>query len=175
MSEVKLDSIIQFAVGKNATRLRDLPENELYSADDFERDLHCIYDDCKGNECVINLVKSKAAPLSEVNALKCITSNYIMCTFDTEVLDSWYFCYQFNAGQSIDQQIAMFHQGTTLCVKRLTVKSIGDLVIDLPRIEKQRIIGKMYKQFLIQNDLMNKQVENYKKMMLKTIRTIEED
>ena len=35
----------------------------------------------------------------------------------------------------------MYHQGTTLSVKKLNIKTIGELKIILPDIEKQRTIG----------------------------------
>ena len=71
--------------------------------------------------------------------------------------------------------VAMFHQGTTLSVKKLNVKTIGELKIGLPDIEKQRIIGEIYRQSLIQNRLMLKQADEIKNMTLTIIRKIEED
>ena len=109
------------------------------------------------------------------NADKCITSNFVKCEFDGRILDKWYFCYQFNEGKDFEQQIAMFHQGTTLSVKKLNVKIIGELKIRLPDIDKQRIIGELYRQSLIQNRLMIKQAEDIKNLTLTIIRKIEED
>ena len=109
------------------------------------------------------------------NADKCITSNFLKCEFDGRILDKWYFCYQFNEGKDFEQQIAMFHQGTTLSVKKLNVKIIGELKIRLPDIDKQRKIGELYRQSLIQNRLMIKQAEDIKNLSLTIIRIIEED
>ena len=109
------------------------------------------------------------------NADKCITSNFLKCEFDGRILDKWYFCYQFNEGKDFEQQIAMFHQGTTLSVKKLNVKIIGELKIRLPDIDKQRKIGELYRQSLIQNRLMIKQAEDIKNLTLTIIRKIEED
>ena len=69
----------------------------------------------------------------------------------------------------------MFHQGTTLSVKKLNVKTIGELKIRLPDIDKQRKIGELYRQSLIQNRLMIKQAEDIKNLTLTIIRKIEED
>ena len=69
----------------------------------------------------------------------------------------------------------MVHQGTTLSVKKLNVKTIGELKIRLPDLEKQRKIGELYRQSLIQNRLMLKQMEKIKKFTLTIIRKIEED
>ena len=69
----------------------------------------------------------------------------------------------------------MFHQGTTLSVKKLNVKTVGELKIKLPDIEKQRKIGELYRQSLIQNRLMKKQAEAIRDLLLLTIRKIEEE
>ena len=69
----------------------------------------------------------------------------------------------------------MYHQGTTLSVKKLNIKTIGELKIILPEIEKQRIIGNLYRQSIIQNDLMLRQAENTRKFTMALIRNIEEE
>ena len=174
MEVKKLGDIIQFSLGKNPTRIRE-QELNLYSPENFENDLYCINEHDNRSVCIINLMKSKAAPVSPINEEKCITSNFLKCEFDGQVMDKWYFCYQFNEGKDFEQQIAMFHQGTTLSVKKLNVKTIGELRIRLPDIEKQRRIGEIYRQSLIQNRLMLKQAEEIKNMTFTIIRKMEED
>ena len=170
----KLEDIIEFTLGKNPTRIKE-PESDLYSPDNFEDDLYSINKHGERSECIINLIKSKAAPVSLDNGDKCITSNFLKCEFDCQMLDKWYFCYQFNEGKDFEQQIAMFHQGTTLSVKKLNVKTIGELRIKLPKSEKQRVIGEIYRQSLIQNRLMLKQAEEIKEITLAVIKKIEEE
>ena len=174
MGSICLDQIIRFTLGKNPTRIKE-SEIKLYTPDDFETDLHCIHAAGKRSECIINLIKSKAAPVSSLTDDKCMTSNFIKCEFDEHILDQWYFCYQFNEGKEFEQQITMYHQGTTQCVKRLNVKTIGDLKICLPSIEKQRLIGEMYKMSVIRNDLMIKQTQDMNNLMMTMIRKFEED
>ena len=176
MNIKSLGEIIRFSLGKNHTRIKE-QELSLYSPENFESDLYCINEHDKRTECecIINLIKSKAAPVSKDNADKCITSNFLKCEFDGRILDKWYFCYQFNEGKDFEQQIAMFHQGTTLSVKKLNVKTIGELKIGLPDIDKQKIIGELYRQSLMQNHLMIKQAEDIKNLTLTIIRKIEED
>ena len=60
-------------------------------------------------------------------------------------------------------------------VKKLNVKIIGELKIRLPDIDKQKKIGELYRQSLIQNRLMIKQAEDIKNLTLTIIRKIEED
>lgn len=174
MESKSLDEIITFTLGKNVTRLKNQGD-DIYTPDDFEKDLHSINNTSEKSGCIINLICSKASPLSTETRGKCITSNFLLCSFETEVLDPWYFCYQFNEGKSFEQQISMYHQGNTLSVKKLNIKSIGELKIQLIDINKQKLIGNVYKQSIIQNDLMNRQAENIMKLALETIRKIEED
>ena len=69
----------------------------------------------------------------------------------------------------------MYHQGTTLSVKKRNIKTIGELRIALPDIEKQRTIGNLYRQLMIQNGLMIKQAEDIRKFTMTLIRRMEED
>lgn len=170
----KLRDIVKFSLGKNPTRIKE-QESCLYLPEDFEEDLFGLNEHDKSSECIINLIKSKASPISKNNRDKCITSNFLQCEFDEKVLDKWFFCYQFNEGKEIEQQIAMYHQGSTISVKKLNVKIIGEISMKLPNIEKQKKIGELYRQFLIQNRLMIQQVENIKKLTLTVLRKIEED
>ena len=174
MELVRLDEIIEFSLGKNVTRLKE-QDTEIYTPEDFERDLSS--GDNYGNTygCIINLIKSKAAPISVHTESKVITQNFLKCILDESEILPWYFCYQFNEGRELEQQIAMFHQGTTLSVKKLTVKTIGDLKISLPNLEKQKLIGDAYRKSILQYQLYLKQAEDIKKYTLEMIRRIEED
>lgn len=169
-----LSDVITFSFGKNPTRIK-AQELDLYSPENFESDLYCENEHDQEPECIINLIKSKAAPVSIKNKDKCITSNFLRCKFDEQILDKWYFCYQFNEGKEFEQQITMFHQGSTTSVKKLNTKTIGELKIQLPDIEKQRMIGQLYKHSLVQNRLLLKQAEEMKNYTLTIIRKIEED
>lgn len=170
----RLSAIMQFFLGKNPTRVKEQGLS-VYSPENFENDLYCINHHGAQSSCIINLIKSKAAPVSIENVDKCITSNFLKCEFDPTVLDKWYFCFQFNESKEFEQQIAMFHQGTTLSVKKLNVKTIGDIKIRLLEIEKQRMIGELYRLTLIQNRLRIKQAEDMNHAALSMIRKIGED
>ncbi len=174
MESIALNEIVQFTLGKNPTRIREQID-ELYTPEDFEKDLHCINSTKEGMGCIINLIKSKCSPISEQTEMKCITSNFLRCDFDTGKIYPWYFCYQFNEGKGFKQQIEMYHQGTTLSVKKMNIKTIGELKIFLPDIERQMMIGNIYRQSIIQNDLMIKQAEDIREFTMALIRRMEED
>lgn len=169
-----LGDIMIFSLGKNPTRIKE-QDVSLYLPENFEDDLYCLNKQNDKSECIINLIKSKAAPISTNNGNKCLTSNFLKCEFDGKILDKWYFCYQFNEGKDLEQQITMYHQGTTLSVKKLNVKIIGELKIKLLEIGKQRKIGEIYRQSLIQNRLMLRQAEEVRNVTLSVLRKIEED
>ena len=170
----KLEEIIQFALGKNVSRLKD-SENKIYTPEDFEKDLHSENQSKEAADCVISMIKSKAAPISIETADLCVTSNFLKCSFDPAILDPWYFCYQFNRGREIEEQIARYHQGNTLNVKKLTIQIIGSLKIPLLEIEQQRKIGSLYRQAIIQQDLLMQQAENVMNATVAMIRKYEED
>ena len=174
MELVRLDEIIEFSLGKNVTRIKE-PNTEKYTPEDFERDLSSGDNECNTYGCIINLIKSKAAPISVHTESKVITQNFLKCLLDESKILPWYFCYQFNEGKELEQQIAMFHQGTTLSVKKLNVKTISDLKINLPDLEKQKLIGDAYRKSILQYQLYLKQAEDIKKYTLEMIRKIEED
>ncbi len=171
---IALHELVEFTSGKNPTRLKGELSN-VYNQEDFENDLNCLNSGEERAECIINLIKTKAAPVTTQTRNKTITINFLRCKFDPNVLDQWYFCYQFNEDKRVEQQISMSIQGTTVSVKRLNVKMIGDLEIDLPDIEKQRVIGSIYRQSLIENHLMQKKAEGIRNLTMSIIKKIQED
>ncbi|MCI8658886.1 MAG: hypothetical protein HFG54_01370 [Lachnospiraceae bacterium] len=62
-----------------------------------------------------------------------------------------------------------------MSVKKLNIKTIGELKIALPDMEKQKMIGNLYRQSIIQKDLMVKQAEDIRKFTMTLIRRMEED
>ena len=175
MEFITLNRFVRFTLGQNPTRIREHKEliDDLYTPDDFEKDLHSINSVKESLGCIINLINSKCSPVSEQTAMKCITLNFLKCDFDTEKIFPWYLCYQFNEGKDLERQIKKYLQGTTLSVKKLNIKTIGELKISLPDIEKQRLIGNLYRQSIIQNDLMIKQANDIKKFTMAIIRKME--
>ncbi len=165
---------MSFSLGKNVTRIKE-SETEIYTPEDFENDLVRKNEETESNICVINLIKSKAAPVSKNTINKISTQNFLRCNLDTSKILPWYFCYQFNEGKALEQQISMFHQGTTLSVKKLTVKSIADLQIHLPPLDKQHTIGEIYRESILEHALAIKIANEIKKYTLEMIRIIEED
>lgn len=174
MSYTRLGDIISFSLGNNSTRIKGT-DQVIYSQDDLEMDLHGKNKVNPGCSCIINLMRPKAAPLSEANKEKNITANFLLCKFDDILLNPWYFCYLFNESPDLQKQITRFSQGTALSVKRLNVQMIGNMKVRLPDREKQSMLGNLYRQSVLQYDLMLEQAENMKALTMALIRRIEED
>ncbi|SES05941.1 restriction endonuclease subunit S [Lachnobacterium bovis] len=174
MEEVSLIEVMEFSLGKNVTRLKEQNE-DIYTPEDFECDLtnRIITGETYG--CIINLIKSKAAPITVNTEKKVITQNFLKCKLDETKILPWYFCYKFNESKDLEQQIAMYHQGTTLSVRKLNVKTIGDLKIKLPDLEKQKLIGEGYRKSILQHELYLKRANDIRKYTLEMLRKIEED
>lgn len=141
----ELSTIIDLTAGKNVSRLGERSEKDIYTQSDFDNDLQGV-NDGEIRSCIINLMRTKAAPLTEKSSNKCLTTNFVLCTFDNNELDPWYFCYLFNESRNVERQVNMFQQGSMLSVKKLTLKNIGDLTVEEIGIDKQRRIGNLYKE-----------------------------
>ena len=174
METIKLGDLVGFTLGKNRSRL-DLPADEIYMPDDFTSDLHSRNNLSGIGDCVINQIQTKATVRSEKTQDKCLTSYFIQCKLYSEVLDSWYFCYQFNQGRELKRQIAMGLQGVTLSVKQVSIPTLEKMEIPIVSIDKQRILGRMYKQSIIQTDLMMAKAENFQEATLQMMKRIMED
>ncbi len=174
MKFVKLDEIVEFSIGKNITRIKD-EDADKYTPEDFDNDLVCRNTIVEEADCIINLISSKASPISIENRKKIITQNFLKCGLDKDKILPWYFCYQFNEGKDFERQITMFNQGTTLSVKKLNVGIIQNFRIKLPSLEKQHIIGEAYRKSIVQYELLMKKAEYFRTYALEIVRKIEED
>lgn len=60
MEQKRLDELINFTLGKNISRLKNQNVN-IYTPEDFEKDLHSLADVNMICGCIINLIRSKAS------------------------------------------------------------------------------------------------------------------
>lgn len=151
----KLSEIAELSLGTNPSRVKDVP---LYTQEDLELSLiHCR----EPNGFIISLFTNKASPKGDEKTGKVLTSNFVECNVDTNVLDPFYFCYLFNEDKDIKEQISKMHlMSTVASVKRIPVQALAQLEVELPDIETQRAIGRTYHEAIKLKHLMNKQAEN---------------
>lgn len=74
MEQILLKHIFKFSSGKNITRMSDRAAC-VYTSEDFERDLH-NNNNYAESKCIINLIKSQAAPISRESIGKEVISNF---------------------------------------------------------------------------------------------------
>lgn len=151
----RLSELTELSLGVNPSRVKDVP---VYTQEDLEYWLiHCR----EPNGFIISLINNKAAPTGYEKTGKVLTSNYLECIVDTNVLNPLYFCYLFNENKDIKTQIEKMHQMSTIAsVKRIPVQALSQLEIELPDINEQRKIGKIYQEALKLKYLINKQADD---------------
>lgn len=186
---VTFGELITFSAGTNMTRLsKDIPDNSIYTLEDFDRDLssstiESFEKDIIGNkgksvisstgDVVISMTRSQAAIVSLENGGKYLNSNFVKCAFDRNKLYPWYFCYLFNESTVINQQIKKLQQGTIGCINRLTINMISSLEFELEDITLQKIIGELYHNMLIRECLALKHINDMRTYTLEIIKKVD--
>lgn len=174
---MKLEEILKMNVGPNSTRVRaQFPRVPVYSVSDLENDLFQKPSDVtvkeerpylpvftKHGDLLISIIKEKACIVSEASEFKLFTSAFIRCQYDENVLDSWFFCFFFNESEEVEEAIHVRSGMPGLKYYHLNTEIIGQMEIDLPPIEKQKILGMLYKECLNQLRLLDKKKEVLKK------------
>lgn len=94
-----------------------------------------------GTRVVIHLLTQKAVVLPKHCDGYIIPSNFVKVELDEDIYAP-YFEWYFNNHPSIQKQIAMLSQGSVLT--SFSLKQLKDIEIEIPSIEKQKIIGDIY-------------------------------
>lgn len=190
MGEVlKFGDLITFSAGTNLTRVSDdISEECVYSLEDFDSDLSSSSQVCKASkvdiintkstissegDVIISMTRNKAGIVSAENSGKYLNSNFVKCEFDKEKLYPWYFCYLLNESVTVSQQIKKMQQGTIGCINRLTISMIASLEFNLESLSQQKLIGDLYRNLLVRERLVKKQMEDIKKYTFEVIRRVD--
>ena len=91
---------------------------------------------------VIGITSYKAFVIDENYTGRVIPSYFAIVDLDKERIDPYYFTWYFNEGDSIKRQLKVAKQGSSLMA--LSVQMLRELEIDLPSMEIQKKIGKVY-------------------------------
>lgn len=147
----------------------DSPFDEIISKIDIEKVDKCLL--TKENDIVIGLSSQMAMVITKERANSLLLSNFCLVRVnDTNLLDPYYFAWLFNENSIMKHQLTSSMQGQSY-VKMITLDVIRDLELDLPPINKQILIGKIYYQSIRKNRyerrlielkqlLLNKKLEN---------------
>lgn len=162
---MKLEEILRMSVGQNSTRIKNLyGDIPVYSVADLENDLfqrpseEAPLDNAgpeftKEGELLISIIKEKACIVGSGNAGKLFTSAFIRCQYDEKALDPWFFCFFFNESEAVGREIHLRSGMPGLGYYHLNSEIVGQIVIELPPMEKQQTLGKLYRGCLRQQRL----------------------
>ncbi|TCS93302.1 restriction endonuclease subunit S [Hazenella coriacea] len=188
---MKLEDIVTVKIGRNLSRGTE--KNDLtvvaYTYEDLMNDLDGSFLDSqassdRGNsnhedgylsnagDVVFSFVSSKAGIVSDFNQGKIINQNFAKLMIESEHLDKHYLCYALNESHSVKKQMAFSMQGST--VPKLTPAILKGLEIKLPRIEKQRTIGKAYFSLRKRQALAKKQAALEEQLFLEVLKQLDQ-
>ncbi|MEK3984260.1 restriction endonuclease subunit S [Paenibacillus sp. FSL K6-3166] len=158
---MKLEELITVRIGRNLSRGNEKNDPTLiaYSFEDLNNDLDGLNlnsqvssftenSDLKegylssAGDVVFSFVSSKAGIVSHMNKGKIINQNFAKLIIEHDDLDRYYLCYALNESYIMKKQMAISMQGST--IPKLTPAILKELEINLPSMEKQRMIGKSY-------------------------------
>lgn len=172
---MKLENVVTVRIGRNLSRGKEKFDDTLvtYTNEDLNNDLKgefvksdtsintgAAIDDSyltKIDDIIFSFVSSTAGIVSKSNQGKIINQNFARLIIDNDCLDSGYLCYALNESPYIKRQMAISMQGST--VPKLTPAILKKLEVNLPTIEKQRVIGKAYFTLKKRQSLLRKQAE----------------
>ena len=116
------------------------------------------------SDVVIGLSSQNSMVITKERANKLLLSNFCMVRIkNQEILDPHYFVWLINECKSLNKQLTGSMQGSSY-VKMFSLDTIRNLEIDLPAIETQRKIGKVY-SLGIEKDRLAKRMIELNKML----------
>jgi len=107
-----------------------------------EKESSCVL--TKQKDIVVGLSSRKAFVIDETRSNNLLLSNFALIRIlDTNVLDPHYFCWLFNENLQFQKYIDQKRQGSANVII-LSINNVKDIELELPNIEKQKIIGEIY-------------------------------
>lgn len=187
---MKLEDVVRVRIGRNLSRGNEKNDLTLvaYSYDDLIKDLDGAFLDSKTRsdtldithqdgywsnpgEVIFSFVSSKAAIVSDLNQGKIINQNFAKLIIQEARLDPSYLCYALNESYSMQKQMVVSMQGST--VPKLTPAILKELEISLPSIEKQQAIGQAYLFLRKRQALTRRQIELEAQLYLEVLKRLD--
>ena len=98
----------------------------------------------KQKDIVVGLSSRKAFVIDETRSNNLLLSNFALIRIlDTNILDPHYFCWLLNEDLQFQKYIDQKMQGSANVII-LSINNVKDMELELPSIEKQKIIGEIY-------------------------------
>ena len=138
---VEFDSIsmqeLSYIVGQS-----DILENTTKVKVVKSKESSCVL--TKQKDIVVGLSSRKAFVIDETRSNNLLLSNFALIRIrNKNILDPHYFCWLINEDLQFQKYIDQKMQGSANVVI-LSINNVKNIEIDLPSIDKQRLIGKIY-------------------------------
>lgn len=188
---MKLKEIITFKNGPNATRVnKKLSGINFYTINDLNEDI-CNFNlslivksimsmdkdfyNLNAGDVVISILKEKASIIGNNNTDKIINSSFIKCYFDYKKLYPGYFCYYINESDEFKKQKNNRTGYMGLRYLHITIDSLNECEIDLPKYEIQKKVGDIYMMYCRLRFLQEHKKQIIDSMILNTIQNISKE
>lgn len=107
-----------------------------------EKESSCVL--TKQKDIVVGLSSRKAFVIDETRSNNLLLSNFALIRIlDTNILDPHYFCWLLNEDLQFQKYIDQKMQGSANVII-LSINNVKDMELELPDIEKQKMIGEIY-------------------------------
>ena len=184
INKKKIADFVKLTQGINQTRLKQSGTYDivLYDQSSFEEDLlidttpNDVYfneelraqDGVSVGDVVINTMKQTAAIVSQENAGKILSMNFLKVDFINGGIDKRYFVYLFNANKMMKRQKERETQGT-YAVLKIPISSLKELEIPYLRLEDQRKVGLAYTKMMATKRKYQKLMESTELLTLEIL------
>lgn len=170
--EKRLKEFVTFIPGINPTRAQKQFGTQVinyYDQSSFEADYNhedvVVEDEAKSlsqnkpslneGDVVISNSLQLATMVGKNNVGKVLPLNFTKIEFDSEQLDKRYFLFLFNAYKDVGRQKERELQGNGP-VLRIPLRALGEIVVPVAPLEKQKKIGAIYAETLRLQSKLNK-------------------
>ena len=111
-----------------------------------EKESSCVL--TKQKDIVVGLSSRKAFVIDETRSNNLLLSNFALIRIlDINILDPHYFCWLLNEDLQFQKYIDQKMQGSANVII-LSINNVKDMELELPDIEKQKMIGEIYELYM---------------------------
>ncbi|MGL6107709.1 restriction endonuclease subunit S [Romboutsia sp.] len=136
--DISLFTIQDLNIETGSYELKAEKKTVSVSKESFDKELLA-----KENAVVIGLTVHKACVIDKSHVGKIIPSNFAYMYLDKNEIDSNYFVWYFNEHPNIKKQLQVASQGS-MGIMAISIQMLRELEIELPDINVQKQIGKVY-------------------------------
>ena len=166
--EISLFTMQDLNIEMGSYDLKSESKNISVSKENFDKNLLA-----KEDMIVVGLTVNKAYIIESHHVAKIIPSNFAYMNLNESKIDLNYFTWYFNEHPNVKKQLRIATQGS-MGIMALSVQMLRELEIELPDIETQRKIGRVYElrrrkeKALYEKNILEKAL--YKQLMINKLK-----